>query len=358
MRALLLFLFIGFVTIVKSQDPIMAQFQFQKLELNPAYGGHSGTGMFHLSSATRTSFYPVRGPFNFSTFALDFSPCLQSNLGILGTGVLINRETQGDGYYTKIRVGLNLAYTIKTSKFSSLSFGVRPGIIQQSINWDEFTFSDQLDPLNGISRPSFNHGAVLDLSTSKDFDIGIKYNIYKDKKPKTMIGLSVFNLIQSKIGLFSEYTLKRRFSLHGSIMVNKNKQYIHKSNFRLDAQGDNRFIGLNQEFMFKKQLGFAGGFSIPFSRTISNDINLYFVSFASYYQFNPSFQMYVSYENNIGGRTIKGKTSSFEIGIIIGTIGSLCGNSLKEAFDFNNNHIISKPLSCPDFEGRGKIESF
>ena len=363
MRALLLFLFIGFVTIVKSQDPILAQFQFQKLELNPAYGGHSGNGILLLNFASRTSFYPVRGPFTYATTAVDFSPCTQSNLrilGLLGIGALVNRETQGDGYYSKTRVGLNLAYAVAISKNSSLAVGLRPGFIQQSINWDEFTFSDQLDPLNGISRPSFNHGAAIDLSTTHNMDLGIKFNFYKKDKPKVMIGLSGFNLTQPKIGIFSQFTLKRRYSLHSTtIWEGENLRYIHKTNFRLDVQGDNRFIGLNKEFILDKKLGFIGGFSIPFSSQISNDVNMSLISLASYYQFNPSLLMYISYENNVSGRLINGKTSSFEIGFIIRTARSTCEKiSLKNAFDFNSNQKITTPLGCPKMKYNGKIESF
>jgi len=356
MRTFLSFLLLILAMFAKAQDPRLNQFQFQKLELNPAYGGHSGNGMMLFNMASRTSFYPVRGPFTYSTTALDFSPCTPANLGI---GLLVNRESQGDGYYARTRVGLNLAYAV-AFKEKSLSCGIRPGIIQQSINWDEFTFSDQLDPLNGISRPSFNHGAALDLSTTINWDAGIKFNIYKRGKPKVMIGLSCFNLTEPKIGLLSAYTLKRRFSLHSATTwQGENPRNTHKTNLRLDVQGDNRFFSLNQEFILDKRLGLIGGFTIPFSSQISNDGNLNFISLASYYQFNPSLLMYISYENNMAGKIIRGKTSSFEIGIIIRTNKSTCQtNSLKNAFDFNGNQKITTPLGCPKLNLDGKIESF
>ena len=310
-----------------------------------------------MNFASRTSFYPVRGPFTYATTAVDFSPCKPANIGI---GLLLNRETQGDGYYSKTRIGLNLAYAVALSKSSSLAVGLRPGIIQQSINWDEFTFSDQLDPLKGISKPSFNHGAPIDLSTSINWDAGIKFNVYKKGKPKIMIGLGGFNLTEPKIGLLSTYTLKRRYSLHSSTTWDgKNVRNTHKTNFRADLQGDNRFIGLNQEFILDKKIGFIAGFSIPFSSQISNDVNLNFISLASYYQMNPSMLMYISYENNVSGGIIKGKTSSFEIGIIVRTNKSTCQtNNLKDAFDFNRHQKITTPLGCPKMSYDGKIESF
>lgn len=357
MRTLLSFLLLILALFAQAQDPRLNQFQFQKLELNPAYGGHSGNGMMLLNLASRTSFYPVRGPFTYATTALDFSPCKPANIGL---GLLVNRESQGDGYYTKTRVGINIAYTVALDKSNSFAFGIRPGFVQQTINWDEFTFSDQLDPLNGITRPSFNHGAALDLSTTPNWDAGIKYNRYKSRKPKLMIGLSGFNLTQPKIGLLSVHTLNRRFSLHGSsIWGIYSPKYLFKSNFRIDFQGDNRFFGLNQEIILDKKLGFVFGIASPFSKEIRRDINMFFISFGAYYQFNPSLLIYTSYENNLTGRIIRGKTSSFEIGIIIRTARSVCQtNKIKDAFDFNSNQKITTPLSCPKLSYDNKIESF
>lgn len=357
MRTLLFLLLLILALLARAQDPRLNQFQFQKLELNPAYGGHSGNGMMLFNMASRTSFYPVRGPFTYSTIAFDFSPCKPTNIGI---GLLVNRESQGDGYYSKTRLGLNLAYTIALNQSNSFAFGMRSGFVQQTINWDEFTFSDQLDPLNGISRPSFNHGTALDLSTTPNWDAGIKYNRYKRGKPKFMLGISGFNLFKPQIGLLSRHTLKRRISAHGSSTWGRyNSKYYFKSNFRMDFQGDNSFFGLNQEIILDKKLGFVFGIASPFSKEIQRDINMFFISFGAYYQFNPSLLIYTSYENNLTGRIIRGKTSSFEIGIIIRTNKSTCQtNSLKNAFDFNGNQKITTPLSCPKLSYDDKIESF
>jgi type IX secretion system PorP/SprF family membrane protein len=357
MRTLLSFILITLALFAQAQDPRLNQFQFQKLELNPAYGGHSGNGMMLINIASRTSFFPVRGPFTYATAAIDFSPCKTGNLGL---GILVNQESQGDGYYSRIRAGLNLAYTVPLNKSNSLAFGIRPGFVQQTINWDEFTFSDQLDPLYGISRPSFNHRVTLDLSSTNNWDAGIKYNRYKKGKPKLMIGMSGFNLFTPKIGLLSEHTLKRRISLHGSsIWTVNNPKYLFKSNFSMDFQGDNRSLGLNQEIIFHKKLGFVFGISSPFSKEIQRDINMFYISMGAYYQLNPSLLIYASYENNGTGRIIRGKTSSFEIGCIIRTARSVCQtNKIKDAFDFNSNKKIITPLSCPNLTSDGKIESF
>ncbi|MCA0427442.1 MAG: PorP/SprF family type IX secretion system membrane protein [Bacteroidetes bacterium] len=342
---------------LQAQDPMLIQFQNQKLELNPAYGGHSGPGSLHLAFAGRTSFYPVRGPFSYSSAAIDFSPCKPENLGI---GLLVNKERQGDGYYDKTRIGLNLGYAVPLNKSNSLSFGLRPGIVQQSIDWNEFTFSDQLDPLEGIKQVSFNHQAPLDLSNTMNWDAGIKYNRYKRGSPKYMLGISGFNLIEPKIGLLSTYTLKRRISFHGSVtFLDKNPSRLHRTSVRADFQNTNYLFALNHEVLLENRLGIILGASSPVNTKFTSDVSLFFLSIGASYQPVPSLLIYASYENNGRGKLVRGRTSSFEIGIVLKTGNSLCKvNSLKEAFDFNPNKKITRPMECPNLRPDDKIESF
>lgn len=344
---------------LEAQDPTLIQFQNQKLELNPAYGGHSGSGMLHISTATRTSFYPVRGPFNYMSTAIDFGPCKPENLGI---GILVNKERQGDGYYDKTRIGLNLGYAVALNKYNSLALGLRPGIVQQTIDWNEFTFSDQLDPLEGIRQPSFNHQAPIDLSNTVNWDVGIKFNRYKPGRPKYMLGLSGFNLIEPKIGLLTTYTLKRRFSFHGSVSYyNKNPKRFYRTSFRADYQNTNYLFAFNQEFILDNRFGLNLGASSPVNSKFTRDVSLFFLSVGASYQPFPSLLIYASYENNGRGKLVRGKTSSFEIGIVLKTVNSRCKvSSLKEAFDFNPNKKLSRPMECPTFapNDKDKIESF
>jgi type IX secretion system PorP/SprF family membrane protein len=344
------------VKVLQAQDPTFTAFQMQRLELSPAYGGSGGEGKVQINSASRTSFYPVRGPFNYSSISLDVSPC--TKLGLVGFGLLVNKESQGDGYYKKTRASLNFAYSLRLTEKNSLSFGLRSGIINQSIDWNEFTFSDQLHPINGIVNTSFNHGAGLEFSNTFDWDVGVKYNCYKRGPFKFMIGASVFNLIESRIGLIanSNFRMQRRFSIINSLIFNGT--ITSKINSRFESQGDFRYYGGNWELMFTNGIRVAPGLKLPMLNENGIRNNLYpTIMFG--YQPNETIMVYFSYENNILGEIIRGKTSSLEVGVYINSFSSLCDGGKFKLIETKKFDKQSKLLGCPDLHPtKGKIQSF
>lgn len=344
-----------FVNLLQAQDPTFTAFQMQRLELSPAYGGSGGIGKVFLSGATRTSYYPVRGPFKYSSFSIDASPCKPGSIGV---GLLFNTESQGDGFYKRNRVSLNLGYNILTCKSSTLSFGIRPGIITQSIDWNEFTFSDQLHPINGIIYTSVNHGAALDLSHAINWDWGLKFSSYRPYKLKYMIGVSAFNFFQPQIGILSRHQLQRRLSLIGALIWDK-RNITYKVNFRSEYQSGFNYSAGNVEIIYNNVLRIVPGLKIPMfnSNTYRNNL---FPSLMVGYQINPLIMGYISYENNVMGEIIKGKTSSFEIGIALNTESTFCdrNNRLSDLFKFKDKKV-SSPLGCPSMDNlKGKIQSF
>ncbi len=345
-----------FVNLLQAQDPTFTAFQMQRLELSPAYGGSGGIGKVQINSASRTSFYPVRGPFSYNSISLDISPC--TKLGLVGFGLLVNKESQGDGYYKKTRASLNFAYSLRLNENNSLSFGLRAGILNQSIDWNEFTFSDQLHPINGIVNPSFNHGAGLEFSNTFDWDAGIKYNYYKRGPFNFMIGASVFNLIESRIGLMSNgnFRMNRRFSIINSLIFKGT--ITTKISSRFESQGDFRYYGGNWELMFSNGIRVAPGVKLAMLNENGIRNNLYpTIMFG--YQPNETIMIYFSYENNILGEVIRGKTSSIEVGLLINSFSTFCEGGKFKLIQTNRLANQSKLLGCPDIGPiKGKIQSF
>ncbi len=275
-------------------------------------------------------------------------------------GVLLNNEVQGDGLYSRTRAGINLAYGVALNDNNSLFFGIRPGFVHQVIDWNEFTFPDQLDPMLGITQPSFYDQKARETSTTPNIDAGIKYNRYKNGKPQFMLGISGFNLIEPEIGLLTEYTLKRRISVHGSVTYGRNTKLYHRTSLRADFQNNNYLFAINQELLIENKLTMILGASSPVHSQFTKDVSMFFASVGLMYQPVQSLSFYFAYENNGRGKMIRGRTSSFEIGIILKSFNSFCkGFGLKEAFDFNPNKKIIQPMECPSFyQGDKKIKSF
>lgn len=239
-----------------------------------------------------------------------------------------------------------------------MSFGIRSSLLTQTIDWNELTFSDELHPVNGIIYTSVNKGIPLDQSNAANWDSGIKLSFYPKRGNSFMLGLSAFNMTEPRIGLLSRGIIERRFSIIGAWIINKSN-VTYKINGRFELQNRNNFLAGNIELIFNKSLRIVPGLRIPMlnNNTFRNTL---YPSVMIGYQFSPIFMSYVSYENNVMGEIIRGKTSSFEIGIVLNTESTFCdkNNKFKELFKYNSKNI-STPIGCPSMGNlQGKIESF
>lgn len=339
-----------------SQDPTNTCFQYGKMEYNPSYGGGDGSGKIGIRTSSRASFYPVRGPFNYSTLSLDFSPCKT----YLGLGLLITQETQGDGYLKIKKAGFNIGISLPINKSNSISIGIRPGIISQSVDWNEFTFTDQLDPIRGITNVSSNQNANIDLSNTTNWDCGIRFNSYKTGSPYFMLGISSFNLFEPNIGLLNRrYILPRRMSLQTALICqSKIRDIIYSYYGRVERQNKFTYAAVNFELTYGAKIGGGVGLKMPLFNPYGIRNNLY-PSLMFSYQVNPVFKFYFSVETNIFGVNLGGKTNSFELGVVLVSTKKTCEiKRVKDIFKYDYRDK-SMPLNCPKFgNDKGKIESF
>lgn len=343
-----------------AQDPVLTGFQYSKLEYNPSYGGSDGIGKVAIRIIGKTSFHPIRGPFNYSNFSIDYSPCQQERAQ-LGLGLIVSDETQGDGFLKMTKIGLNAGLSIKIADYSSLSIGFRPNIITQKIDWNEFTFSDQLDPIRGITNVSSNQNANLDLTSVTNWDLGIRYNNFGDKKKYFMIGLGIFNAFEPKIGLLSVYQLPRRLSFQFSLIRNSKRYEEVSYHFysRFDLQNNFKCFAFNFEAYLASRITFGLGLKVPLFNQFGVKNNL-FPSVLLSYQVNPVCKIYYCWEPNILSNNIGGKINTHEIGIVLITAKKICSTSdLKDVYKFTTADSKIR-IGCPSFKplSGNKIESF
>jgi hypothetical protein len=347
------------VNFVRGQDPTNTSFQYGRLEFNPSYGGGDGPGKIGIRSSSRTSFYPVRGPFSFSTLSLDYSPCKES-LGRIGLGLLATNETQGDGFLKINKVAFNFGISIPINRHNSISAGFRPGLVFQNVDWNEFTFSDQLDPIRGISQPSSNQNVNLDLSTVTNWDFGLRYNRYYNKAAYFMAGIGVFNAFEPQIGLLNRASLPRRVSLQLSLLRKSRLKENISFHFYLRGELQNNFKygAINFEIYFGSKISAGAGLKLPIINQYGVKNNLY-PSILFGYQANPVFKFFASVETNVLGVNIAGKTSSFEVGMVLINNKKVCGLSdMKNLYKYDYIDK-SQPLNCPKFRNTdGKMETF
>jgi type IX secretion system PorP/SprF family membrane protein len=127
------------------QDPNYTQWLNAPVYYNPAFTG------LNLGLRARFSYreqWPAL-PVDFKTmyFSADWG---DRNLpGAGGLGIMINSDNEGIGFIKNFSAGLSLSVRIPLSPFMISQIGVKASVMQKSINWNDFVFSDQLNETYG-----------------------------------------------------------------------------------------------------------------------------------------------------------------------------------------------------------------
>jgi type IX secretion system PorP/SprF family membrane protein len=353
------FIVLNFFVFVSTyaQDSYSNNFQYNRLESNPAYGGSYGDGKFVFGLVGKSSFNPIRGPFKYGNLTLDYKPCNSSFSP--GLGLLINDETQGDGFLRITKFSGNIGIPISLSKNSSLCFGIRTGIIIQNVDWNEFTFSDQLDPIRGITNTSFNQNNYFEHTQTMNFDGGINFSKEINKSNRFMIGIGIFNLIEPSVGMLNSYRLPMRYSFQLNYIGTSGKYQNVTYHFygRYDMQNEFQCLAINHETFFDSRISIGGGIKIPFINKYGFKNNL-LPSILFSFQLNPVCKIYSSIETNFSGVNLIGYSKTFEVGIILISSYQMCKiGDFKKLFKYDKDAEI-KQINCPPFSGKGKIVVF
>lgn len=147
---LILFLLLLHFHDVNGQDPSFSQFYFNKLYFNPAFCGLSRG--FDASLTNRIQWPSIVSKFNTFKFSADLDVSSLPNLG--GIGIIAVSDVEGEGSLTTTQVGIPFSARVQFNKHWVGQLGFTISVIEKSINWDKFVFSDQFDNVNGIVRPS------------------------------------------------------------------------------------------------------------------------------------------------------------------------------------------------------------
>ncbi len=151
----------------QAQDPSFSQFYANRAYLNPALTGiQEGSS---IALASRMQWVSIDKGFRTYDFALE------QRIPFLGVGLgfQFTRDEELFAGFNTQRLGFLFSYTIG-GRHHNLHFGLRPGLVQQSIDWDKLVFSGQLDPIYGLIS-----GQLLTPATDKvsygDLDFGMAW---------------------------------------------------------------------------------------------------------------------------------------------------------------------------------------
>lgn len=180
--AVWLVLFLAFIRHTEGQDMNYSQYFSVPIYYNPAYTGIS-TGL-RARFLYRSQWPALPVSLKSYLFTADLGDRLLPGAG--GIGLIISQDSPGFGLINNFNASLNVAARITINENLLANVGIKAGILQRRINWEDLIFPSQLDPYLGIDKPSpynatepgkrlvpdFGAGGVLQFRTPDDFMYG------------------------------------------------------------------------------------------------------------------------------------------------------------------------------------------
>jgi type IX secretion system PorP/SprF family membrane protein len=340
---------------VMGQDPFLTQYFSTPMYYNPAFTG-IGTGL-----RARFNFrdQAPRLPVDFK--ALYFSADLgdRSLPGSGGLGIMVNSDNEGLGFMKNLGVALTIGVRIPISSYLVSQVGIKAGILQKTVNWDDFVFTDQLSEKYGNVYnsdftppdankkivPDFAAGGVLQYSNEKGNLIG-------------NIGFAVDHIFEPDQSFLStgESRLPRKWIVHTDAVFSVGEQTSSSSFSRgadeplkinpgiiFISQGKLNSIeaGLN---LMKFNIYLGGWYKSTLTGTTSNALAV-LAGYRFYFAENMSIKFIYSYDIPISGAMV-GTGGAHEISLVLefeklqifGSGGYSAGGRSRRGYE---------PLDCP-----------
>jgi len=199
-----------------AQDHMYSQFFNSPIYLNPALTGQF-QGDLRMNLIYRNQFTSVPGSFNYLSASIDYNiPKFGGGLGLL-----ITRSSEGTAFLTTNNIAGTYAYSVGSQDFV-LSFGLQAGIANNSINWNNLIFGDQIDPRYGYIPGSTSSAELPEFNNKYYFDSGAGINLVAGEFD---LGGAVMHLNTPNVSFTGTPSkLPMRLTLHGSYRLDLNTQ--------------------------------------------------------------------------------------------------------------------------------------
>ena len=210
---------LSFCASVQAQDPEFSQFYAAPMNLNPALAGVAYGPRF--SMIYRNEWPNIDK--GFVTYALSYDQHISKiNSGI---GVLFMYDRVANGLLNNYHLRINYAYQFRLGRGVGMQVGMYGGYIGRSINWAQFTFNDQIDPvfgfqdIQGIPNPTTEPVETYNQNINM-FDAGAGFVVYS----KLLYGGFAFSHINYPKEAFTEnaedFRLTVKSTLHAGMDIN------------------------------------------------------------------------------------------------------------------------------------------
>lgn len=255
---------------IQAQDEHFSQFFAIPIQINPALAG-AYEGTYRMTAIYRDQWnnsletpYKTFAAGGDTRFNINFAPRSEDHFGL---GLFFTSDRVAEFQANTNKIEGFFAYHKKLTKRnpSYIGGGLKMGIIQKNINYDNLTFQDQFNQLNAFDQSTSENLPPNNIGFF-DFSLGINYFISVNNKTKYYVGAAAHHLTNPNISLFSrldnidpttdiDSKLQTKINVHLSMDQKINLQYEIQPRFIFQKQGESSQIsvGTNLKYQFKSQ---------------------------------------------------------------------------------------------------------
>lgn len=165
-------IFLGFVSTfsarLAAQDVSFSQFYASSSYLNPALTAIRSGVTGHMTY--RNQWFGLPGNKSFET---SYASVETEIPFLFGLGLSFQSDKAGVFDFKTNAARLSFSKAVALSRGAELHVGVSTGWIQRSIDWTKLVFSDQLDPIYGITRPTNYNNFDISPVNATDLALGV-----------------------------------------------------------------------------------------------------------------------------------------------------------------------------------------
>ena len=268
MRSITLLLSLLFIlTEMAGQDPHFSQFYTNPILVNPALTGTSN-GLFRVSSTYRDQWRSaIDEPLKTFTVSGDVSFEINARANpfpdkfAFGFNFFGDRVNQFDLNTTQISLFGAYHKALDRRKQSYLSAGIYVGVAQKNLNYEDLSFEDQFNAIDGYTLPS---GEFLPANNFGygDLGLGVNYTMLLGTNSHLFAGIGLFHFNQPNISFYKDEdinnddlirdnTLENKWSGYVALSMKQGEKMFIEPRILTLIQGSAREINLGTNFKYK-----------------------------------------------------------------------------------------------------------
>lgn len=237
---LLAALVLGSFRVASAQDVIFSQFYANPLYMNPAFAGSKVCPRISLNYRSQWPSLVSA----FTTVSASYDQYVDPLHG--GIGAIIMTDRQGDhGALQTSSLAVMYAFRFQLARELWVNAGLKAGIVNTSLNWNELRFPDMIDRVMGFTGMT---SAQMPEKTNKwylDFDAGIM--MYGSS---WYAGFAASHLTQPSNGFYGVTELPIKLTANGGVLINMAEEARRTSSLGLGTPV------LSPNFIYQYQAGF------------------------------------------------------------------------------------------------------